>query len=576
MGKAAFATVLCLLLAVPATAGAAVDVVDLAALRDAGRLTARVATDGVVPLPLPGDSKARASTASPGELTAIARSPGPVRVLVGASTHAAVPGIAAALRRLGGRPEVFADTGVVAAAVPSGAALARLLGADPRVAYIERDRALRVSTDPYDTVDATPGGSGIKFTWGYDEVRAAGAILAAGGGSRHRIAVVDTGADVNNPELAGRIAGRYDIRSKRATVADRVGHGTFVSGLISAVDGNGIGGKGAAGNTKLLEIRASLDGSFTVSDLVAGIEASVRRHVAVINLSLAGQGFSISQLRALRLAFYNDVLPVAASGNNGDTGNPLEFPAAALGGPRGQRGIGLSVSATRPGGASASFSTHNDYVSLAAPGAGATGCELGVFSILPASTGTEWDDPLSCSLLFTGAGGRYAYGEGTSFAAPFASAMAALAWQVQPRLASEQVADVLIRSARQTVGRGWNQLTGAGVVDGTAAAALAKVYDVSPPPRRGTARRRGGSSVGVHIGRTHDRTLRGHELAGHLRYGLLVSRDGGQTFKSLIRRRQPLNRVVQLKGSGVNVLVASVCDANGNCGLKRLGRYRRY
>ncbi len=576
MGKAAFVTVLCVLLAVPATAAAAADVVDLAALRDARRLTAGAATDGVIPLPLPGDSKARASTAAPGELTAIARRAGPVRVLVGASSHADVPGIAAALRRLGAHPQVFAEAGVVAATVPSGAALARLLGADPRVAYIERDRALRISVDPYDSVDATPGGSGIKYTWGYDEVRAAGAILAAGGGSKHRIAVVDTGADVTSPELAGRIAGRYDIRSKRGNVGDRVGHGTFVSGLISAIDGNGIGGKGAAGNTKLEEIRASLDGSFTVSDLVAGIEAAVRRHVAVINLSLAGQGFSISQLRALRLAFYNDVLPVAASGNNGDTGNPLEFPAAALGGTRGQRGIGLSVTATRPGGAAASFSTHNDYVSLAAPGAGATGCDLGVFSILPTAAGTEWDDPLSCSRLFTAAGGRFAYGEGTSFATPFASSIAALVWQVQPRLASEQVADVLIRSARQTVGRGWNQLTGAGVVDGTAATALAKVYDVSPPPSRGRARRRGRSSVGVHIGRAHDRTLRGHELAGHLRYGLLVSRDGGKTFNSLIRLRRPVNRVVQLKGSALNVLVASVCDANGNCGLKRLGRYRRF
>ena len=48
---------------------------------------------------------------------------------------------------------------------------------------------------------------------------------------------------------------------------------------------------------------------------------------------------------------------------------------------------------------------------------------------------------------------RFAYGEGTSFAAPFASGLAALVWQVQPRLASEQVADVLIRTARQTVGR---------------------------------------------------------------------------------------------------------------------------
>ncbi len=576
MRRTAFAAILCTLLAAPATAGATRDVVDLAALRDAQRLTAGAATDGVMALPLPGSTAARASTAAPGELTAIARSSGPVSVLVGAASHAAVPGIAAALRRLGAQPEVFTETGVVAATVPSGAALARLLGADPRVAYIEHDRVLRTSIDPYDTVDSTPGGSGIKYTWGYDEVRAAGALLAAGGGSRHRIAVVDTGADVTSLELAGRIAGTYDIRTKKKAVTDRVGHGTFVSGLISAVDGNGIGGKGAAGNTKLLEIRASRDGSFTVGDLVGGIEAAVRRHAAVVNLSLAGQGFSVSQLRVLRFAFYNDVLPVAASGNNGDNGNPLEFPAAALGGTRGRRGIGLSVTATRPGGAYASFSTHNNYVSLAGPGAGAAGCELGVFSILPSTGTTEWDDPLSCSRLFGAAGGRFAYGEGTSFAAPFASAMASLAWQVQPRLASEQVADVLIRSARQTRGRGWNQLTGWGVVDGTAATALARIYDVSAPPSRGKARRRGGSSVGVHVGRTHDRTLRGHELAGHVRYGVLVSRDGGQTYKALIRQRKPLNRVVRLKGSGVNVFVASVCDANGNCGLKRLGRYRRY
>ena len=72
-------------------------------------------------------------------------------------------------------------------------------------------------------------------------------------------------------------------------------------------------------------------------------------------MSLAGQGFPDKPAaRALALAFYNDVLPVAASGNNGADGNPLEFPAAALGRRARRRGIGLSVSATRPGGASAS------------------------------------------------------------------------------------------------------------------------------------------------------------------------------------------------------------------------------
>ena len=86
-------------------------------------------------------------------------------------------------------------------------------------------------------------------------------------------------------------------------------------------------------------------------------------------------------------------------------------------------------------------------------------------------------------------GVRFAYGQGTSFAAPIVSGIAALVWQVEPRLASEQVAEVLIRSARQTVGRGWNEFTGAGVVDGAAAAALARTYDVTAPKAKGRARR---------------------------------------------------------------------------------------
>ena len=114
------------------------------------------------------------------------------------------------------------------------------------MAYIERDRVLRTSIDPYDTVDSTPGGSGIKYTWGYDEVRAA----ACSAGRRRRletpVAVVDTGADVTTWSWRAHRAAPMTPHQKKA-VTDQVGHGTFVSGLISAVDGNGIGGKGVAG-----------------------------------------------------------------------------------------------------------------------------------------------------------------------------------------------------------------------------------------------------------------------------------------------------------------------------------------
>jgi subtilisin family serine protease len=542
------------------------------ALREALRMRAGSArASGVVRLPLP--EPRRADAAAGDDLTHIARSRGPQRILVGARTHADVAGVARVLERLGADPETFDTIGVLAATVPSGAALARALGGDPRVAYVERDGRLRIAADPLDSVDPV---TGVKYTWFYDEVRAAAALFAAGGGSRRSIAVMDTGLDTSHPELAGRIADTYDTDTESADVTDFIGHGTFVTGLIAAIDGNGVGGKGVAGNTRVLAIRASRDGGFNERDLLRGIGFATRRGADVLNLSLAGDGIDRSVIRALGTAFFNDVLPIAASGNRGADGNPVQYPAAVLGGPEGAPGIGLSVAATRPDGTVADFSTHNRFVSLAAPGAGPSGCQHGVLSTLPSRLGTEWDDPRSCSrLVLDPSGARFAYGEGTSFAAPIVSGVAALVWQVERRLASEQVADVLIRSARQTMGGGWNEFSGAGILDGQAAAALALTYDVTSPRARGRAGRRG-DTVNVRVRSSKDRTEPGRELAGRVTYGLLVSRDGGRSYLPAVSgRRRPFRRTVRLRGRRLNVILATACDGNGNCGIRRLGRFRR-
>jgi subtilisin family serine protease len=571
MRRAVLAMLLCAgpLLAVPAHASEGL--LERQALRAALRLEAGSAgAGGVVPLPLPEPRRARAAAAS-AELTRIARSPGPQRVLVGARAHTDLAGLARVVERLGAEPEAFESMGVLAATVPSGAALARALRGDPRVAYVERDTELHIAADPLDSVDPL---TGIKYTWFYDEVRAGDALAAAGGGSLRSIAVMDTGLDTGHPELAGRISATFDTDTGSGDVVDRIGHGTFVTGLIAAIDGNGVGGKGVAGNTRVLAVRASRNGGFNERDLLRGIEFATRRGADLLNMSLAGDGLDPSVVRALGTAFFNDVLPVAASGNRGNHGNPVQFPAAVLGGRRGAPGIGLSVAATRPSGSVAGFSTHNPFVSLAAPGAGPSGCEHGVLSTLPANTGTEWDNPESCSRLVPDpSGARFAYGEGTSFAAPIVSGIAALVWQVERRLASEQVAEVLIRSARQTRGTGWNEFTGAGIVDGAAAAALARTYDVTSPRARGWARRRG-ARVSVRVRSTRDRTEPGRELAGGVRYGLLVSRDGRPFRAAISRRRRPFRHAVRLRGRRLNVILASACDANGNCGVKRLGRFR--
>ena len=536
------------------------------AAADAGRIAP-------LPLPAPGAGSASAA-ATRAELTRIARARGPQRVLVGLRRHSDLAGVRRKLARLGAETEAFRSIGVLAATVPSGAALARAFGggSDRRVAYVERDTELRMAADPLDTIDPL---TGIKYTWAYDAVRAADALFAAEGGSSRSIAVLDTGLDVTHPELAGRVSHTFDTATKSADVFDAVGHGTFVTGLIAAVDGNGVGGKGVAGNTFVLVIRASLDGGFDERDLLRGIEFAIRRGADVLNMSLAGNSLHPSVTRALAVAFFNDVLPVAASGNLGAQGNPVQFPAAVLGGVRGRPGIGLSVAATRPDGRVPAFSTHNRFVSLAAPGAGPSGCEHGVLSTLPLGTGTEWDAPGSCSRLVTDpSGARFAYGEGTSFAAPIASGIAALVWQVEPRLASEQVADVLIRSARQNRGRGWNEFTGAGLLDGRAGIRLARTYDVTSPRPHGSAVRRG-SLVNVRVGSSRDRTERGRERAGRVRYSLLVSRDGGRDFDVAVNRsRRPFRRAIRLRGGRINVILLTTCDANGNCGVKRLGRFR--
>jgi subtilisin family serine protease len=572
--RAVLATFLCAAPLLAASAQASTGLVERQALREVLRQGPRAASDGVVPLPLPEPASASSASAR-GALAGMACSSGPERLLIGARTHDDLDGLAARVRSLGGKPDLFTTIGALAATVPSGAAAVAALREDPRVAYIERDRTLRVAADPFDIIDPTSGPPPIKFTWAYDTVRAGEALATVGGGSSRIVSVIDTGIDVNHPEFAGQVTRVFDTISGGSDVTDMVGHGTFVSGLISALDGNGRGAKGVAGNTKLIGVRASADGGFTVGDLIRGIDFSIRRGADVINLSLAGDAssFTQTQARALEAAFFNDVLPIAAAGNNAETGNPVEFPAAAIGGRRGRRGIGLSVAATDPNGTVAPFSNHNQFVSVAAPGASGSNCRYGVFSTLPANGGTEWDDPTNgCNNVFTDGSARYGYGEGTSFAAPIVSGLAALAWQAERRLASEQVAEVIVRSAN---GGGWNEFTGAGVVDGKNAVDIAGRYDVISPRARGKAHRRD-NRVKAKLARTRDRTDPGDEIAGHVTYGLVVSRDGGNSFNVIARNRpRPFSKNVLLRGRRPNVFAGIACDGNGNCGVKMLGRFKR-
>src|SRR5919202_461868 len=303
---------------------------------------------------------------------------------------------------------------------------------------------------------------GVPYEWQFTRTNShlvPGATQRAA--ARIKIAVVDTGCDTRQPDLAAKSPQVYSVvHADHGDVRDYYGHGTFVAALAAGSVTNGEGIAGFGGDAQLLCVQvAHDDGSISDVDEAAGIVYAVRHGANIINLSLGGTDPSKLETRAVRYAQRHGALVVAAAGNEFHQGNPVEYPAALLQRPgsRGRGGSGLSVAASTLKGARASFSNTGSYVSLAAP------CDT-AFSAL--SGYSDWSPaPLPGSRS-----GIYGFSSGTSFATPEVAGAAALVWAANPALRARQVAAILKQTASGR--RNWNPRLGYGVIDVAEAVAL--------------------------------------------------------------------------------------------------------
>jgi len=313
-------------------------------------------------------------------------------------------------------------------------------------------------------------GRSVPWEWQYsvsredavpvDVLRAASAIT---------IAVIDTGADLNAPDLAAKAPITYNQRTGTGDVHDTVGHGTFVSALAAGSVTNGDGIAGFGGDAQLMVIKAgSGDGSFTDLDEASAIVYAVDHGARIINLSLGGPSTSNTEKKAIDYAASHGTLIVAAAGNEFQDGNPAEYPAALLQplGSRGVGGRGLAVGASTMSGSRAIFSNTGSYLSLVAPGDN-------VFSAVSSlSTPSRFPRvPLPGSLS-----GLYGYASGTSFAAPEVAGAAALVWAANPLLDADRVAEILKETASSS--GVWTSDLGWGVLD--VAAAVSRASGAQP------------------------------------------------------------------------------------------------
>jgi thermitase len=265
------------------------------------------------------------------------------------------------------------------------------------------------------------------------------AWTVSAGSSDVVVSVVDSGIRSDHPDLQDRlIPGKNFVDDyPDDDTEDYLGHGTEVAGIIAATGNNGIGIAGASMNVQLLPMRVGItrDG-VRVSLIAEAVQESVDRNVDVINLSLGSPTQSARLEQALDYAAANDVVVIAAAGNDA---NQVSFPGSSP--------STIAVGATTLDGSDlAYFSSRLSVTDLVAPGMG----------ILTTSFNEQ-----------SGAPG-YAVVNGTSYSTPIVTGAAALIRSVNPELDVHQIRTLLTNTAQktfteQTVG------TGAGLLDADAA-----------------------------------------------------------------------------------------------------------
>ncbi|NQZ54962.1 MAG: S8 family serine peptidase, partial [Candidatus Nitrosopelagicus sp.] len=144
-------------------------------------------------------------------------------------------------------------------------------------------------------------GTSISYQSGYD-------------GSGIVISIIDTGIDLNHPDLEGQIIGGYDFVDNDEIPEDTNGHGTQVAGIIAS-NGNL---KGIAPNSKILMYKVSEDGESVPSHLIIkAIEKSIEDNADIINISLGINQTNTKIDQVVNKAVKNNIFVVTAAGNFG-------------------------------------------------------------------------------------------------------------------------------------------------------------------------------------------------------------------------------------------------------------------
>lgn len=183
-------------------------------------------------------------------------------------------------------------------------------------------------------------GPSDRTPWGIQAIYNDPTIQATSGGSGIKVAVLDTGVNINHTDLVGSAEQCKDFSQMKTPLVDgsctdKNGHGTHVSGTVLAHGGtNGV--YGVAPEAKLWAYKVLNDRGSGYSDDIANAikmvadEAVRTGSKVVISMSLGSSSKSTLIEDAVNYAYGKGVLVVAAAGNDGPTENTIGYPGALV------------------------------------------------------------------------------------------------------------------------------------------------------------------------------------------------------------------------------------------------------
>ncbi|MCR8636022.1 S8 family serine peptidase [Paenibacillus radicis (ex Xue et al. 2023)] len=317
------------------------------------------------------------------------------------------------------------------------------LSADPNISYVQpvyryKASSTSVSSAVYSNDPWLPQQWGLDVT----HISSLWAKVSEAQRKQIKIAIVDTGVDLNHPDLKDSLLANEGANfiTPSSSPNDDHGHGTHVAGIAAAITNNSLGIAGAAGSARIIPIKA-LDnaGDGTTLSISKGIIWAADHGANIINLSLGGTNADPYLQDSILYAQQKGAVIVAASGNYGS--DQVDYPAAypnviavgALAKPS-------AADMTHPERYSyASFSNKGTALDVVAPGDA-------IYSTLP--------------------NGQYGTKDGTSMATPFVTGLAALLKAADTTLTADQIQSIITATSVDLGTPGRDNSYGYGLIDG--------------------------------------------------------------------------------------------------------------